>query len=169
MKKLLSSLVLALALGASFGASAGTATGSLPVSATVTNSCVLLAPGSVNFNNYDPTATGTGNASSFSTSLNIRCTKGAAVSVTMDQGVNPTAASTCDTPARQLISGTNKLAYSIQNSSFKEFGCSGQGVYSTTTTSGTSLQQVNYSGSIAKGIDVPAGAYTDTITVGLTF
>lgn len=166
MNKILNSFLLALVFGASFSAHADTASGTIAVSTTVSNSCFLAAPGTFSFGNYDPTAL---SSIVVNSSMSLRCTKGATVSIGMDKGLNSSAGSSCSSPGRQLANGSNFIPYSIFSPTGFDFGCSADNVYNTTSASGTTVQNITYKGRITRGWDVPAGSYTDTITVTVSF
>lgn len=173
MKKMLSraALAAALTLGLVAGANAGSTSGTLTVNATVVNACRIGAVGAITFASYDP-ANGNASASSAAQSATtLFCTKGDVVAVTLDQGANAASGSTCAAPARQMINGTNKLAYGLysDNGYSTIWGCVAADQVSFTSTSGTTAKSLSVYATIPGGQDVPAGTYNDTVTLGLTF
>ena len=170
-----SALSLALATAGLIGAApafAGTVTGSLPVSATVANSCVISSVNAIAFGAYDPANANASAPLKATGAVNVTCTKGGSVSVALDQGANPTASSTCVAPARQMKdSGTDVLAYSIYSDSAdtKAWGCDATNEVSFTSASVSTPTALSTYGSIPAAQDVPAGSYNDTVTVTVSF
>lgn len=175
MKSIRSSMLgVALAtagLLAAVPAFAGTTTGSFPVNAAVTAACVINSAQGIAFGNYDPITNKAAPLDGAGT-INVTCTKGANVSVALDQGVTAATGSTCDAPSRNMLSGTSdKMAYAIYSDSghTKAWGCGTSNKVSFTSVSGTSPYQLNTYGRVAAGQDLPTGAYADTVTATVAF
>jgi len=170
-KKVLAAAVAIVAGGAAVNAGAGTLTTSFNVTATVINDCTISST-NIAFGNYDPTGA---TAVTAQGAVTAKCTKGDAVSVALDQGKNPTGASTAAVPARQMVNGTNLLPYHIYiaaSPSTTEWGTGTVGTNEpaaqTSASVSTALTFTTY-GSLPAGADVPAGAYSDTVTATVTF
>lgn len=169
--KILAAAVTVVLGGAALTASAATGTTSFTVTATVINNCVINST-NIAFGNYDPTA---GAALTAQGSVTAKCTKGDAVSVALNQGANPAGGSTAAVPARQMINGANLLPYHIYiaaSPSTTEWGTGTVGTNEppaqTSASVNTALTFTTY-GSLPAGADVPAGAYSDTVTATVTF
>jgi spore coat protein U-like protein len=168
--KILAAVAIVLG-GTAASALAGTGTTSFTVTATVVNDCIISST-NIAFGNYDPT---TAAALTATGGVSAKCTKGDAVSVALNQGTNPAGSSTAAVPARQMISGTNVLPYHIYiaaSPSTTEWGSGAVGTNEpaaqTAASVNTALTFTTY-GSLPAGADVPAGAYTDTVTATVTF
>lgn len=138
-----------------------TATTTMAVSATVLSSCIVVASPLV-FGNYDPTSA---TAKDATTTIAVTCTSGTAYNVGLDAG----GASGATVTTRKLVNGANLLPYAI----YKEVGRTNNwGDTTTDRVSGTgngALQSLTVYGSIPAGAAVPAGAYTDTVNVTVTY
>jgi len=152
-------------------AGAGTLTTSFNVTATVITDCTISST-NIAFGNYDPTSASAVTAQG---GVTAKCTKGDSVSVALNQGANPAAGSTAAVPARQMINGANLLPYHIYiaaSPSTTEWGTGTVGTNEppaqTSTSVNTALTFTTY-GSLPAGTDVPAGAYSDTVTATVTF
>lgn len=165
-----SQLAVLLLFGFAAPAFAGSQNSSFTVTATVVNDCVVSSS-NIAFGSYDPTVstgiTATG-------AVSARCTKGDVVSVALSQGANPATGSTALVPSRQMASGTNMLPYHIYlgSGSAAEWGA---GVIGTNEPSAQTSVSVNTPltfttyGSIAAGVDVPAGNYSDTVVATVSY
>ena len=139
------------------------------VQASVVNSCVIKSTNALNFSSaYDPTQ-------STSTQINeqilLSCTRNASGWVGVSQGSNPESGSTCTTPLRQLVDTSgNFLKYNLSyDASSVDWGCvqsSGRAFTSTSVASGINITAV---GTIPSQQDVPAGNYTDNLTITVNF
>ena len=162
---------VAIALGGAATAFAGTGTTQFTVTATVINDCVINST-NIAFGNYDPTVA---TALTATGGVTAKCTKGDSVSVALNQGNNPAGGSTAAVPARQMISGGNLLPYHIYIAAAPSTTEWGTGTVGTNEPAAqvaasvaTALTFTTY-GSLPAGADVPAGAYTDTVTATVTF
>jgi spore coat protein U-like protein len=164
-------------VGSALDAVALTTSGTISVTATVVDNCAFTTT-PVAFGNYDPAvvnAAGGANLAGTGTLL-VTCTTGDAISIDLDAGGNPFAGSSATVPLRQMISAGNLLGYSL-------FWPSAAGAGGTVTAtvwgtgggtsfgySATGVQQtINVFGSVAKGQNVPAGSYSDTVNVVVNF
>lgn len=133
---------------------AGSKTDAIPVSATVATNCTISG-GSIDFGTVDA-VTDAGGKNATVTAPTIKCTKGASIAVTDDDGLYDASG----TP-RMSDGTTNYLAYSVSYST----PLTGAGMNSDI---GGSL---NLSASLAANAldDVPAGSYSDTLTITITY
>ena len=162
-------LTAAFAFGSAFVASssyAATATANMPVTASVTAACTISA-GTLAFGAYDPIVTNKTTNLDGTATLTTTCTTGSSPTIALDQGVTPTGGSTAAAPARQLLSGTNKLAYSLYSDSGRLTVWGSTGV-ATPTATGTAQTNTVY-GAITSGQNPPTGAYTDTVVATVSF
>lgn len=155
----------ALALSATLllsggNAFAATATDDLDVSLTVEASCSVVA---------SPLAFGTtGTLASdidAATTLAVTCSSGAAYTVGLDAGDGTGATTT----TRKLTSGANTINYALYKDAGRtsNFGATG-GELASGTGDGTA-QTVDVYGRVPGGQTAPAGAYTDAVTVTITY
>lgn len=157
MKKylvVLAAMVMVIAMVS--GVYAATQTDAIPVTATVTSNCTISG-GSIAFGSVDAVGDAGGKAATV-TAPTINCTKGASVAVTDDDGENELAA---DAP--RMTNGTDFIAYTV-------------GYTTPLTGEGMGVPQdigdsLALSASFAAGaLDLAsAGAYTDTLTITITY
>jgi spore coat protein U-like protein len=159
-----------LGAGLSLDAMAATATNSLTVSATVVNNCAINSTAAVAFGNYDPAVANnaTGADVTATGTLTITCTAGATTTVALGEGNNTTGTDTA--PGRRMISGgTNFLAYSL----FQDAGYAtvwGGIVGNSYSYSGSgNADVISVYGKLAKGQNIPAGIYGDSVLATVNF
>lgn len=153
-------------------AMAGSTSGTFTVTANVVASCKIGTVSGIAFGNYDPANVNATAPLNGQGSIAVNCTKSTVAAVSLDQGVNATSSSTCAAPSRQMISGSNKLAYGIymDSADTSPWGCaSGSNTASFTAASALTANTLTTYGSVPGGQDVPAGAYSDTVTFTVTF
>lgn len=141
---------------------ATTATGSLTVTATVTTACSIVAL-PLAFGNYDPTSSTDLNGS---TTATLTCTPGTAYKIGMDAGAGSGATVTL----RKMTSGSNTLNYKLYRDSARTLNWGntpGTDTLDGTATLLTTL--INIYGTIPNSQAASAGAYTDTVTVTVTY
>jgi spore coat protein U-like protein len=137
--------------------------GTMVANAVVTPDCVVSAT-ALNFGNTNVTDgqqhTGTAN-------LNVVCTSGTAWSATADKGLGATA----DITMRQMQSGSNNLNYSLYTTPAAATVWGDGTTGSALTGIGTGQSQTTtVTGMIpANQTTLPAGTYTDTVTVTVTY
>jgi len=178
MRMVLLGATAAAGVGAVLDASAASpATGTLAVSATVVNNCQFTT-NAVLFGNYDPAVVNAAAGANLlaTGSLLVTCTSGDSITIDLDQGGSPTLASTALVPARQMVSGgTNFLGYTLFWPNAADNGTTtatiwGTGAGSSFVYTASGVQQtVNVFGSVAKGQNVLAGSYTDTVNVAVNY
>jgi len=145
---------------------------SIPVSATVTETCVISA-GALNFGAYDPT--GKNNRVRAQSVLQVKCTNGGASKrIALGEGKNPSSGSTCAAPLRQMVSPTGDvLAYQIyvNSSETVPWGhcVNNSMVLMAPSTSSLVPQDVPVFGAIFANQDARKGNYTDTLNVRISF
>lgn len=147
----------------SFVAFAGTATGTLTVQATVVTNCTVSS-GTVNFGNVDTVTLASG-AINGSGTFTTTCSNGASYTVGLGNGANYA------TGTRNMkSSGNGSLPYALYQDSARQqpWGNSGSQLFSATGT-GTSQTNTVY-GSVTQGsYTLSTGAYSDSVTITVTF
>jgi spore coat protein U-like protein len=167
-------LVTTSVLGASssLDAMAGTATNNLSVTATVVNNCAINTTAAVAFGNYDPAvANNPAGADVAATgTLTLTCTNGATTTVALGQGGNAGSGSTDAAPARRMVfGGSNFLAYSLYQDGADTIVWGNTLGTSVSYTGSGGADVVNVYGKVAKGQNIPAGAYADTVLATVNF
>ncbi len=158
------SLTAAAALAVSMLCDAGTSTTTFPVSAVINSACSVTAS-ALTFGAYNPTS---GSPLDGTSTISVYCTVGSAYTVALDIGTGGGAFTT-----RSIANGGNVLDYNLYTSSARTtvWG-DGTGATSTVAGSGAGLltpsTQTVY-GRVSALQDKPAGTYTSTITVTVTF
>jgi spore coat protein U-like protein len=164
ISKLISVAGLAGCLAAPGLACAATATGTLTVTATVTTACsIVTLP--LAFGNYDPTSATDLNGS---TTATLTCTPGTAYKIGMDAGQGSGATVT----TRKMTSGSNTLNYKLYRDSARTLNWGntpGTDTLDGTSSLLTTVNTINIYGTIPKSQAAGAGAYTDTVTVTVTY
>jgi spore coat protein U-like protein len=164
-----SGLIIAAALvmgvGGAAPAYAQTASSNLGVSATVTDNCTLTTS-PVAFGNVDATSGANVDATG---GVSVTCTSGTAWSASADAGAGAGAT----LASRKLANGANLLDYSLYTESTRTT-LWGDGVGGTTATidgTGTGAAQANtiYARVPAGQSSAPAGSYSDTVAVTVTY
>lgn len=144
-------------------AQAATATTTFPVTATVLTACVVTATPLI-FGNYDPTSATPLDASS---SIAVLCTLGTSFTVGLNAGTTSGATVT----TRQMTNGSDTLNYAL----YRETGRSNNwgNTPGTDTPPATTAPLLaapfTVYGRIPAGQNVGFGAYTDTVTVTVTY
>lgn len=158
--------VATIVLASMTSVQAGSSSGSLQVTATVLSACVVTG-GTLPFGSLDPvTTSGAVNAS---TTLSVQCSNSTAYTVALDAGLN--AGGTANFSSRRLSNGSGTIDYQLYRDSARSIVW-GDGTASSSTVTGTgngSAQSLTVYGRIpALGTAAP-GAYTDTVTILVTF
>lgn len=165
-----SSLTIAV-LGAGLASvtHAATATSNMPVSAEVAASCAITAD-PLAFGNYDPVVAHASSALSGATTLAVTCTKGAAATITLNQGLNFEEGSTADAPKRRLISGTSTLNYQLYRDDARTLVWGESSASGSSHTGTGSSSTLDVYGQIPAGQNgVTSGTYTDTVVATVNF
>jgi spore coat protein U-like protein len=145
------------------GARAATSNASIGISATVLSYCTVAAS-PLAFGNYSPGAASTAN-----TTIGVACTAGTTYNVGLDAGIGSGA-----TIGNRLMTGllnpSSTLAYSLYSDA--GLGTIWGNAVGTNTLLGAGnglVQSLTVYGKVAAGQNVAPGAYTDTVTVTLTY
>jgi spore coat protein U-like protein len=132
------------------------------VSAAVLSSCLVTAL-PLAFGTYLPTQSTNTTAQ---TSVSVTCTNGTPYNVGLNAGIGTGAT----VATRKMTSGANLLSYSLySDGGYSTVWGSTIGTNTVTGTGSGLVQTITVYGSITALQAVPAGAYTDTITVSLTY
>jgi len=166
--KQIQAALAAVFCAASFSSMAASTSTNVGVTTTVIANCTVTST-PIAFGNYDSlsatptTATG---------SVALTCSQGTAPSVAVGDGGNFLA-------TRRMTDGTSFLPYSIYRPTATTPGatCAGAATDYPNTTPGLALpaapstapRTFNLCGSIAAGVSVPVGSYTDTVLATITF
>ena len=142
----------------------------LTVSMTVANDCTISAP-SISFGSAPVVSA----FSTVSQTISVNCTKGSAYTVGLGDGTHPVSVG----GRRQMISGSNYLAYDIfQSAGTTRWGSVGAGARRASTSAevnpgnglGTGSQIFNYNARIyTDQTTPPAGNYTDSVVLDVGF
>jgi len=154
---------LCMAYGAS--AVAATASGVMTVSATVASTCVV-GTSTLGFGSVSSSAIQAGNVDATGT-VTVNCTTGSSYTIALGVG----GGSGATLASRKMTTGANLLNYSIYTSAARATVW-GDGTLSSATAPGTGSgtnQAIVAYGRIFSGQTVPAGAYTDTVTVTVAY
>jgi spore coat protein U-like protein len=139
-----------------------TVTATIAVSATVLSSCGVTAL-PLAFGTYSPTQSTNTTAQ---TTVVVTCTNGTPYNV----GLNAGGGTGATVASRKLTSGSNLLTYSLYSDTGYSTVWGNTIGTNTVTGTGTGLSQtINVYGSITALQTVPAGSYTDSVTVSLTY
>lgn len=143
-------------------AHAATDTDTFQVTATVVASCDVDAA-DLGFGNYDPVSATPQDATG---SMVVRCTNGTGYTIAMNAG----AGSGATVASRHMTSGGNALTYSLYRDAARNtvWG-ENTGVNTVAGTGNGAAQNLTIYARIPAQQTAPAGAYTDTVTVTLTY
>lgn len=155
--------VVALLCAAPHAAQAATASGSIAVSATVQASCTVTAS-TLAFGNYNPLSSTPLDATS---SITVNCTTGSTYTV----GLNAGGTSGATVTTRQMLQSTNALNYSLFRDSghTTNWGNTPGTDTPASVVATTSAATTTVYGRIPALQNVPAGSYTDTVQVTVTY
>lgn len=139
------------------GTAAGSIAATVTATGTVINACSVSGNPSLNFGTLDA-ATNAGGATATVISPTIMCTKGDAISVTNNGGLNYSG-----TP--RMKSGSGYLNYNFISAG------SMTGAGGTINIGGSGTGNLNMGATISAGAldNVPAGAYSDTVTLTINY
>lgn len=168
MKKL-SAIFLSCICAPSFAQNTNT----IPVSATVTEACVIATGGAIDFGTYDATASN--NRVRSQGLIQIKCTNGGASKrVALGEGKNAAPGSTCAIPSRRMVAEDGSyLSYQIYTSAAETVAwghcVNNSMVLLPASVSSLDAQAVPAYGAIPAGQDAKKGTYTDTLTIRISF
>lgn len=151
-------IILTSFLSSAYGT---TVTSNFTVQATVAGSCQVAAT-TLNFGSYNMFASSTGNST-----LTVTCTTSTGYTVALNAGLGTGAT----VAIRKMTSSGNTLPYAL----YTDNGLTtlwGDGTASTTTVAGTgngAAQNITIYGNVPAGSTAPAGSYSDTVQITVTF
>lgn len=163
MKMPIKALTLAVLSCLPLSAFSATADTTMAVTSTVLGVCTVTAA-PLAFGTYDPTSSA---ATDGTSAVTVLCTLDQAYNVRLSQGVNGSSVT-----ARKMIrtTGTELLSYSLYRDSSRTLNWGVTDSTDTLDSTGTGLDQIHtVYGRIPAGANVPAGAYTDTVTVTVNY
>jgi spore coat protein U-like protein len=132
------------------------------VTANVVAACSVSAS-TLGFGAYDPAA---GSPNDSGTALQVTCTTGAAYTIGLNAGTGTGAT----VAARKMTLSSNTLDYSLyQDSGRTTVWGNTPGTDTVASTGNGAQQSFGVYGRISAAQNVPAGSYSDTITVTVTF
>ena len=162
--KRLALILSAAAVSVTGSAYSATATTSMPVTALVVNVCAVAAL-PLAFGTYDPTSSSNLDGTA---TVTVTCSLNTAYNVRMSAGSNGGGIS-----ARKMLiggGGTDLLPYSLFRDSNRTQNWGETDGNDTTSGTGSGLPQLlTVYGRIAGSENVPAGAFTDTVTVTVSY
>lgn len=155
-------LVFAAAFGAPSASVAATDTDTMTVTATVIASCDIDA-NDLAFGNYDPVSSA---PLDIGATVAVTCTHGTNYDVSLNAGVGPGAT----VAARRMTSGGDTLTYSLYSNAGRTSVWGETIGNNTVAGSGNgATQTLNVYGRVPVNQTAPAGSYSDTITVTVTY
>lgn len=163
-----------LAIGGQAGA-AGDNSGQIAVGATVNKACVVTNSPSIAFGSFNPVDNANVNQTG---TISLSCTKGAAAIVALDAGGNPGKAASGTRAMKDGASPPDYLGYEIyQDSGYATVwggGAGETGASAETEAAAANMTAVNYTAygqipTASNNQGVPAGSYTDTVNISISF
>ncbi|MDX2236267.1 MAG: spore coat U domain-containing protein [Hyphomonadaceae bacterium] len=143
-------------------AHAATASDTMTVTATVVQSCQVVA-NDLSFGAYNPIATTDLDAT---TTLDVTCTSGTGYIVSMDAGVG----SGATIATRKMTSSGNTLNYSLyRNAARTQVWGQTSGTDTVSGTGTGAVQSLTVYGRAPAAQAAPPGSYSDTVTVTVTY
>lgn len=159
---LLAALVCGFTPGALSADLPYTATAVLPVTLQIAGTCSVRAS-DLGFGAY---ATGSGTPLGGQTALILECTSGMEIEIGLDAGQSPGAT----VQDRRMMSGTDSLRYGLyQDAARTQVWGDTVGVDTVAMQGAGAPQSVTIYGQIPANQQVPAGSYSDVITVRVYF
>lgn len=141
-----------------------------PFQAKAVSNCDITSLNNMNFGSYDPLGQNASSPLDTTGYLRIYCFGlPYTLVVNINQGQNPAAGSSCTSPRRQMSSASGaKLAYGL----YRDAGYSSPWGCNSSVTANIPIfldRTFNIYGRIPAGQMIPPGAYTDTLSVTITF
>lgn len=143
-------------------ARAGTSTANMNVKITIQNACDVstVAPTTLDFGTQGPLTAAVYNTST----ITVTCTNGASYNVGLDGG------GAANVNGRVMKNGTNTVSYQLYSDSGHNTVWGNTIGTDTVTSTGTGTQQTfTVYGEVPAQTTPPAGAYTDTVAVTVTY
>lgn len=162
-KWVVSAGIAVIGMGASLSAQAATTTTTFPVTANVLAACSTSA-NPLAFGNYDPTSA---TALDATTTLSVLCTVGTSFTVGLNAGTVTGATVT----TRGMTNGANTLSYALYQEAARTSNWGNTPGTDTppATTAPVGPSSLTVYGRVPAAQNVPAGGYSDTITVTVTY
>jgi spore coat protein U-like protein len=164
-RKIAATLIAVSSFAVAGTAYAATATGTLSSTATVTSNCTVSTT-TVAFGNVDVTS---GSAVNSTGGISVTCTNGTAWAASANAGAG-TGASLA---TRKMANGANLLNYVLYTDSARTTvwgdGAGGTTATLSDTGSGSAQAKTIYATVPAGQTSLPAGSYSDTVTVTITY
>lgn len=159
---LVSALWMLAGLAFTGGAHAATDTDTMTVTATVISSCSVTAD-DLALGDYDPVDA---SPLAAATTIDVICTNGTDFSIGLDEGAGAGAS----VATRKMTSGADTLNYSLyRDASHTDLWGETEGVDTVDDTGTGAVQTFDVYGLIPAAQSAPAGAYSDTINVTVTY
>lgn len=159
---LLATVLVAAGIVATPAALAATVTNTMPVTITIQNACNVssVAPTTLNFGTQGPLASAVNQTST----ITVTCTSGAPYNIGLDGGGSG------NINARVMKNGTNTVGYQLySNAGMTTVWGNTVGTNTVTGTGTGSAQAFTVYGQVPAQTTPPAGAYTDTVNVTVTY
>lgn len=156
-------VVAASAFSIGSPASAATATAPMAVTATVQSACIVAVT-PLAFGSYDPTS---GSPKDGTSIVTVTCTSGTSFTVGLSAG----GASGATVTTRQMVNGSNRLNYALYsdaNHSINWGNTAGNDTPAAMIATALPSQLTVY-GRVGASQNVPAGLYTDSVTVTVNY
>jgi spore coat protein U-like protein len=161
LRTLLAAATLAF-LAAAAPAAAQSATATFQVSASVAKNCTIAAT-PVAFGAYDPVAANDTADATATGTVTVRCTRGTAYSVALENGANFSAG------RRMQLGATGQyLSYELYSDAARTAVWNASAPAAGTAPSRAAIPLTVY-GRVPGGQDVPEGAYLDTVVATINF
>jgi spore coat protein U-like protein len=143
-------------------AAAATTSANLPVSADVSNVCNFGTINTLSFT-YDPVVANASTDATSSANFNLTCTTGDSITIGLDLGQHNASGQ------RQMQdSGTDKLSYNLFQNSNHSTAWDDSSNKKSDTATGSAVAYTVY-GVVPHAQNVPAGSYTDTVAINVTY
>jgi len=144
-------------------AHAATQTATLGVKLTLTGNCTIAAINDLDFGSHADLAT----QHQAQTNIEVTCTSGASYAVSLDQGMGAGAT----VALRKMTQGANTVDYTLHTGSYigTVWGDGSSGTTDLATTGDGSQQTHIVYGVVPVQAMMPAGTYTDTVTVTVAY
>lgn len=165
IRNLLQAAGVAASIALMFGgvSLAATTSTNLGVSANVTNNCSFGTISALSFGNYDPVVANASTDLAGTGTFDLTCTSGDAITIGLSLGANAGAGS----QRYMKDSGTDQLSYNLYQDTTHTTAWDETTTKSDTGT-GTAVTYTVY-GNVPAAQNVPAGSYTDTVSIDVTY
>jgi spore coat protein U-like protein len=157
-------MVAVVTVAGARAASAQTATSSFAVTANVVSKCTISSV-ALSFGDYDPLVVNASTPLDASSSVTIRCTKGASSNIGLDLGLSASGST------RRMSGGGDFLTYELYKDASRTtvWGNSGTGLLNPGVSPSMAARTVSVYGRVPAAQDSTVAGYSDTITATITF